>query len=162
MKTKLSLFKRLVLRLDRGMDRIRVEALKARMESCGKEVSVHWPVMIQGPERLTVGEHVVINGFVHIWAHGGVSIGESTLIASHVAITSLTHDTQAGRFADSSVAKPVRIGRNVWIGSHAVILPGVTIADGAIVGAGAVVTRDVAAGDIVAGVPAVSIKAARS
>ncbi len=113
------------------------------------------------PTTLRVGNGVSINAFVHIWAQGGVSIGDSSLIASHVAITSLTHGTGAETFAGSLVSKPVEIGRNVWIGSHAVILPGVTIGDGAVVGAGAVVTRNVEAGDVVAGVPAVSIRPAR-
>jgi acetyltransferase-like isoleucine patch superfamily enzyme len=74
----------------------------------------------------------------------------------------LTHATDAPSFAESLVSKPVDIGRNVWIGAHAVILPGIRIGDGAIIGAGAVVNRDVAAGDVVAGVPAVSIRAKRS
>lgn len=119
---------------------------------------MHGPVVIHGPEKLTVGDDVVVNAFVHIWAQGGVTIGASTMIASHVAITSLTHDKAAARFADSLVVKPVVIGRNVWIGSHAVILPGITIGDGAIVGAGAVVTRDVAPGETVVGVPAAVLR----
>lgn len=162
MRNRLSIFKRAALRLERWFAGVRVEELRSRMSACGKQVSIHWPVMIQAPEHLSLGDGVVINGFVHIWAHGGVTIGESTLIASHVAITSLTHDKGAKRFADSAVAKSVRIGSNVWIGTHATILPGVTIGDGAIVGAGAVVTRDVQAGDVVAGVPAVSIRTPRT
>lgn len=53
---------------------------------------------------------------------------------------------------------PIRIGNNVWIGAQATVLPGVTIGDGAIVGAGAVVTRDVPANVIVGGIPAKIIK----
>jgi maltose O-acetyltransferase len=154
------LWKRALLRMDRWLQKLRTDALIRRFAACGRDVSIQWPVVINGADHLRVGNGVSINAFVHIWAQGGVSIGDSTLIASHVAITSLTHGTDAENFAGSLVSKPVEIGRNVWIGSHAVVLPGVTIGDGAIVGAGAVGTRNVEAGDRVAGVPAVSIRSA--
>jgi maltose O-acetyltransferase len=153
-----SLWQRAVLRLDRHVQRLKADALRRQFASCGANVSLQMPVVINGADHLSVGSGVSINAFVHIWAQGGVTIGDSTLIASHAAITSLTHGTDSARYSESLVSKPVAIGRNVWIGSHAVILPGVTIGDGAIVGAGAVVTRDVAAGDVVAGVPAAPIR----
>ena len=153
-------FGRALLRLERWFQGIRAEALRASFASCGREVSIQLPVIINGADHLRVGNAVSINAFVHIWAQGGVTIGDSTLIASHVAITSLTHGTTAKTYSESLVSKPVVIGSNVWIGSHAVVLPGITIGNGAIVGAGSVVTRDVPDGDIVAGVPAVSIRKA--
>ena len=86
-----------------------------------------------------------------------VVIGEDCLIAELVSIRDHDH-----RFADLDVpiraqgadVAEVNIGRNVWIGSKATVLKGVTIGDDAIVGAGAVVTRDVPANAIVIGVPA--------
>lgn len=156
----ISPWKRAILRMDRWLQRLRVEDQIRRFAACGRDVSIQWPVVINGADHLRVGNAVSINAFVHIWAQGGVTIGDSTLIASHVAITSLTHRTDAKIYSESLVGRPVEIGRNVWIGSHAVVLPGVRIGDGAIVGAGAVVTKDVAPGDIVGGVPAVSIRSA--
>jgi acetyltransferase-like isoleucine patch superfamily enzyme len=111
-------------------------------------------VVINNADHLRIGARVSINAFVHIWALGGVTIGDDTLIASHVAITSLTHDPRAELFSASLQSRPIVIGRNVWIGTHAVILPGVTIGDGAIIGAGAVVTKDVAPRTVVVGIPA--------
>lgn len=146
---------RLIRRIDRWLGAQRHAAMISQFAACGEDVSIQAPVVINNADRLSLGARVSINAFVHIWAGGGVTIGDDTLIASHVAITSLTHDPQAKLYAKSLITKPVKIGRNVWIGSHAVILPGVTIGDGAIVGAGAVVTRDVAAGTVVVGVPAV-------
>ncbi len=145
---------RLVNRFDRWLIDQRRGWLLRRFAACGENVSLQLPVVINHPDHLRVGSRVSINAFVHIWALGGVTIGDDTLIASHVAITSLTHDPKAETYASSAVTKPVVIGRNVWIGAHAVILPGVTIGDGAIVGAGAVVTKDVAPRTIVTGVPA--------
>jgi maltose O-acetyltransferase len=158
MNPHLPIWKRGILRLDRWLRDVRTEALRRQFASCGKGVSLGWPVVINGANHLTIGDNVSINAFVHIWAQGGVQIGDSTLIASHVAITSLTHDKNAPDYSSTLVAKRVVIGRNVWVGAHAVVLQGVTIGDNAIVGAGAVVNRDVPEGDVVAGVPAVSIR----
>jgi acetyltransferase-like isoleucine patch superfamily enzyme len=110
--------------------------------------------VINGADHLEVGDRVSINAFVHIWAQGGVRIGDDSLVASHVAITSLTHALTGGKYSATCLYRPVSIGRNVWIGTHAVILPGVTIGDDAVVGAGAVVTRDVEPGAVVVGIPA--------
>lgn len=149
-----TLLQRLVRRIDRWLDAQRCQALLRQFAACGDNVSLQLPVVINHPDHLRVGARVSINAFVHIWALGGVTIGDDTLIASHVAITSLTHDPRAELFSASQQTRPVVIGRNVWIGTHAVILPGVTIGDGAIIGAGAVVTRDVASRAVVVGVPA--------
>lgn len=145
---------KLVRRLDRWLIDQRRAALMSQFAACGEQVSIQWPVAINNADHLRVGHRVSINAFVHIWALGGVTIGDDTLIASHVAITSLTHDPRAELFSASSQSRPVVIGRNVWIGTHAVVLPGVTIGDGAIIGAGAVVTKDVAPRSVVVGVPA--------
>jgi maltose O-acetyltransferase len=153
-----SIFRRALLKLDRWMNGVRADALRRQFAACGEKVSIQWPVVINGADKLSVGNNVSINAFVHIWAQGGVSIGDSTLIASHVAITSLTHDKNSADFAASLITRPVTIGRNVWIGTNAVVLPGVSIGDGAIIAAGAVVTRDVPPGAIVAGVPAASMR----
>lgn len=149
-----TLIQRVVRRLDRWLIEQRRAALISQFAACGEGVSIQLPVVINNADHLRLGARVSINAFVHIWALGGVTIGDDTLIASHVAITSLTHDPRSELFATSSQTRPVVIGRNVWIGAHAVILPGVTIGDGAIIGAGAVVTRDVAPRSVVVGVPA--------
>jgi maltose O-acetyltransferase len=132
--------------------------LVERFAICGENFKFQNPIYISGAESMKIGNNVSMAAFIHIWGEGGIEIGNNTLIASHVAITSLTHDTESKLFLDSLISKPVIIGENVWIGSHAIILPGIKIADGAIVGAGAVVTKDVEKNTIVAGVPAVVIR----
>ncbi len=134
------------------------EKLRKSLASCGEQVGFQMPICIEGAANVKIGNRVSMAAFVHIWGQGGVEIGDDTLIASHVAITSLTHDTTATLFAKSLISKPVIIGRNVWIGSHATILPGIRVGDGAIIGAGAVVTNDVPENTIVVGVPAKVIK----
>lgn len=76
----------------------------------------------------------------------GVHIGPESYVAFGAVI--LTHDMTRGLYADT------RIGRRCFIGAHSILMPGVTVGDGSIVGAGSVVTRDVPAGTIVAGNPA--------
>jgi maltose O-acetyltransferase len=136
----------------------KVKSLKSTFKTCGDNVSIQLPVCINGSKNISVGNDVSINAFVHIWGQGGVTIGNDCLIASHVSITSLTHNVDAALYRHENIAKQVIIGNNVWIGTHAVILPGVEIGDNAIVGAGAVVNKNVPANTIVAGVPAKIIR----
>jgi len=77
------------------------------------------------------------------------------MISSNCSITSTTHPTDsAKRFAEDEITKPVIIGKNAWLGMGAVLLPGVTIGDDSIVGAGSVVTKNVPPKSIVVGNPA--------
>src|SRR5580700_11177446 len=90
-----SVWQRAVSRADRWLQRVRADALRRQFAACGSNVSIQLPVVINGADHLRVGDNVSINAFVHIWAQGGVNIGDSTLIASHAAITSLTHGTDS-------------------------------------------------------------------
>lgn len=127
---------------------------KLKLGHFGAKSIIYPYVVIHGPYHVTIGESVTIAEFVHIWGGGGVEIGDHTSIAAHSVIASVTHDTSGPVYRNTRVKKKVVIGRNVWIGSGAVILPGITIGDDAIIGAGAVVTKDVSARAIMAGVPA--------
>lgn len=98
-----------------------------------------------------LGPHVVIYG------HGGVSVGANSLIAMHCRILSSNHDQPpSGTLIRSQpdVIMPTRIGRDVWLGAGVTVLGGIDIGDGCIVGAGAVVTKDLPCGAIAYGVPA--------
>lgn len=107
--------------------------------------------------NITVGQRVFVNSCCCFQDQGGITIGDDTLIGHNVVIATLNHHLQPQRRADM-LPKAVVIGKNVWIGSHSTILPGVTIGDNAVIGAGSVVTKDVAPNTVVAGVPAKVIK----
>lgn len=113
---------------------------------------IYHPECISFGNRVDVGENVIIRG------GGGISIGNDVLIAAGAALVSEGHPVNPPRWG-RNVSKPVRIGNEVWIGANAVVLPGVTIGDGSIVAAGAVVSRDVPGNVVVAGVPARVIRA---
>ena len=88
---------------------------------------------------------------------GGITIGDDTLIGHNVVLATLNHGIDPKERHDLFPA-PIRIGCNVWISANATILPGVTIGDHSVIAAGAVVTKDVPANTIVAGVPAKVIR----
>ncbi len=103
----------------------------------------------------TLGASVYLNAGCVILDSGTVNIGDHSMLGPGVHIYCADHHRDVEkRRAGIERALPVTIGRDVWIGGGAILLPGVTIGDGAIIAAGAVVRRDVAAGDRVAGVPA--------
>jgi len=93
-----------------------------------------------------------------IYGHGGVKIGDHSLVSMHCQILSSNHTMPPfGTTIRSQpdVLLPTKIGRDVWLGASVTVLGGVTIGDGCIVGAGAVVTKDLPPGAIAFGVPAV-------
>jgi acetyltransferase-like isoleucine patch superfamily enzyme len=110
-------------------------------------------------KNITLGKRIFINAGCKFQDQGGVAIGDDTLIGHNVVIATLNHDLAPSRRADMHPA-PVVIGRNVWIGSNATILPGVNIADDAVVAAASVVTKDVPAGAVVVGSPARVVRSA--
>ena len=98
--------------------------------------------------RIKIGNGTYLNRNVEIIAQREVTIGRDCKIAWDVVIM----DTdQHGIGNAPPVARPVRIGNNVWIGCRAIVLKGVTIGDNAVIGAGAIVTRDVPPGAVIAG-----------
>lgn len=105
--------------------------------------------------NIEIGANVFINFNCVILDICSVSIGDDCQIGPAVQIYGADHPRDpVVRRSGLESGKPVKIGRNVWIGGGAIILPGVTVGDDAIIGAGSVVTRDVPAGVTVMGNPA--------
>jgi acetyltransferase-like isoleucine patch superfamily enzyme len=140
--------------LDELRETYRTARLRVSLRKSYPGLKIQHPIRIEHPECVEFGRDVSVAAFVHIWGGGGVRIGDRVLIGSHCAIASETHDYAASDMHASHSRKPVVIEDDAWLGTHAAILPGVTIGKGAVVGAGAVVTKDVEPGAIVAGVPA--------
>ncbi len=110
--------------------------------------------------NITLRQGVYLNAGCTILDTAPVRIGEGTMLGPSVQIYCPEHHKELEkRQAGLEIAKPVKIGANVWIGGSAIILGGVTIGDGAIVGAGAVVTQDVPPGITVVGNPARPVSA---
>lgn len=108
-------------------------------------------------KNISVGERVFINSCCHFQDQGGVTIGDGCQIGHDVVFATLNHEFEPSK-RQFSHPRPIALGKNVWVGSHATILPGVTVGDNAIIAAGAVVSKDVPPNAIVGGVPAKFIK----
>lgn len=140
-----------------------VELHGSRRVRTGRRLYLYRELYLEtmGDARIEIGDDVVISRGVHIVAFSGVDIGAGSMIGEYASIRDANHDFRAAstplRQAGHQ-AKPIRIGANVWIGRGAVILAGVSIGDGAVIGANAVVTRSIAPGAVVGGVPAQPLK----
>ena len=121
----------------------------------GKGSVVMAPVSGVRFKNVKIGERVYINTGCLMMSAGGISIGDDTQIAANVQLISNNHDLHNRQVI---TCRPINIGKNVWIGAGATILPGVTIGDNAVIGAASVVTKNVMANTIVAGNPAKLIK----
>ena len=131
------------------------ERMKKIFPDMGEGSQVLAPIMGVRFHEVKIGKNVIVMNGCLMMAAGGISIGDETQISAHVQLISNNHDLD-----DRNVitCKPITIGKRVWVGAGATILPRITIGDNSVVDAGSVVTRDVPADTIVAGNPARFIK----
>lgn len=137
----------------RWSSNIRVFCVRRFVRSCGTDLSLGRNVTLSSSNR--IGNHVTINDNCRVH---GCAIDDFALIAPECYVITRNH-----RYKDPNIPialqgytddKPISIGRDVWIGARVTLLPGITLGQGSIVAAGAVVTTDVAPYRIVGGVPA--------
>jgi acetyltransferase-like isoleucine patch superfamily enzyme len=121
----------------------------------GEGSTLHMGIRFYDPTGITIGKDSIIGEGSVLDGRDKLTIGNHVDIATEVMIYNAEHDTKDPGFRP--ISAPVTIQDYVFIGPRAIILPGVTIKKGAVVGAGAVVTKDVEEGSIVAGVPAKQI-----
>lgn len=140
--------------------KLRFMYFKIRLGKLGQGSVLYPGVKISYPRHVYIGEGVSIAPDVRLGAtsQGNIIIGDRCAIASGTRIVTATHDPNVLPVYNIGINKSVRVGEDVWIGTAAVILPGVTIHDGAIVASGAVVSKDVLPDCMVGGVPARLIK----
>lgn len=118
----------------------------------GKGSTIHMGATFYNPSRIVIGEDSVIGERVVLDGRDTLRIGDHVALASEVMIYNAEHDIHSPNF--DPIIQPVVLGNYIFVGPRAIILPGVTVGRGAVVAAGAVVTKDVPAGQVVGGVPA--------
>lgn len=104
--------------------------------------------------NIRIGTRVFINHGCTLNDIGGIDVEDDVMIGPNVSLISSGHPVHPDRRRAAITAAPIRICRNVWIGAGAMVLQGVTVGEGSVIAAGAVVTRDVPDASLVAGVPA--------
>jgi galactoside O-acetyltransferase len=154
-------------------------SVKYRLRKCGKRFRLAWGAVIKGHENIILGDDFSSTGVLYLYAHDGglievgnkcsvntnvqfggaggrLIIGDNVLIGPNVVIRVANHGTARATLMRDQAHKSgdIIIGDDVWIGSNAVITSGVTLANGTVVGAGAVVTKSTEPYSIVGGVPA--------
>jgi maltose O-acetyltransferase len=144
--------------------RTRTALLRAIGLRIGKGAGILGPLDVTGSGDMTkllrIGDLTYISGPLHMDLGAEVHIGSGVRLGHDVMLLTFDHDIGPSEYrCGRLVAAPIRIGNGVWIGSRATVLPGVSIGDGAVVAAGALVTRDVPPNTLVAGVPARSLRA---
>ena len=128
---------------------------------CGNTFYAHTGVTLLYPKNITIGENVSINRYTIVTAKDKISIGNNVLIGSNVIINSGNHNYEKldiPIYKQGHSTAPIIIEDDVWIGSNACILAGVSIGKGSIIGAGAVVTKSVESYSVMGGVTARLIK----
>ena len=137
---------------------MRVAFAKHILGECGKDVNIERNAYFTPDVK--IGDHSGIG--INCELYGPVTIGEYVMMGPEVVIYTSQHEFGRTDIPMQEQGKtptmPVTIGNDVWIGRRAIIMPGVTIGNGAIIGAGAVVTKDVPDYAVVGGVPAKVIK----
>lgn len=128
--------------------------------SVGIGTTIKRTARFRAANKIHVGSSVRIGADCFLEGYGGIEIGDGTIFAAQVVVLSSSHrhdQTSLLPYDHGEVLRPVVIGRGVWLGFRSMVCPGVRIGDGAVVGMGAVVSRDVPAGATMVGNPAVEI-----
>lgn len=123
--------------------------------SIGEQTIIRPPLYVDYGKYITVGARTFINYNFAALDVAPITIGDDVQIGPNVQLLTPTHPLAAGPRRDKlEAAKPISIGNNVWLGGGVIVLPGVSIGENTVVGAGAVVTRDLPANVVAVGNPA--------
>lgn len=140
-------------------DAERDAALAELLGSFGEHSNIRPPFRCEYGYQIHVGDRVFANFGLVCLDVARITIGDDTRIGPGVQLLTPTHPLEPGpRREGWESAQPITIGRNVWLGGAVMVCPGVTIGDDTVVGAGAVVTRDLPAGVLAVGNPALVVR----
>lgn len=131
---------------------LRKSLFRVKGLTIGAESYIYSGAEIRSPARVSIGHGTIVGFGATLDGRRGVNVGNHVNLSSEVAIWSLQHDPSDPAFA--AVGGPVTIADFAWLSFRATVLPGVSIGEGAVVAAGAVVTDDVEPWTIVGGIPA--------
>lgn len=139
--------------IQKRYERVLATQILKGSKKIGPSVKFEGPGIVYEKDKLEIGNHVFLGRNFFIRAAGGIKIGDYTHISRNVVLHTVNHniDGELLPYDKKDVSAPIKIGKFVWIGMNACILPGVTIGDGAVIGMGAIISKDVSPGDVVVG-----------
>ncbi|MFL8887389.1 sugar O-acetyltransferase [Helcococcus kunzii] len=117
------------------------------------------PFIVDYGKNIKLGKNVFINHYCYFMDGGGITIGDNVFFGPYVGLYTAHHPLQyQERNQGLEIARPIKIGKNCWFGANVSVMPGVTIGNGCVIAAGAVVKNDIPDNSLVAGVPAKIIR----
>ena len=141
-------------RLEPGMAERREEMLRGLLGKTGDNFLIEQPFLCDYGYNIEIGENFYSNVNCVILDEAAVRFGNNVFVGPNCAFYTAGHPLDAGlRGSGFEFARPITVGNDVWIGGNVVVLPGVTIGDGCVIGAGSVVTRDIPAACLAFGNP---------
>ena len=138
----------------------REELLRGLLGSVGNNMSVNPPFRCDFGYNIHIGDNFSGNFNLTILDEARVDIGDNVMIGPNCSLITITHALLPGQRNDGVMrAKPIRIENNAWLASNVIVLPGVTIGEGAVIGAGSVVTKSIPPHTLAAGNPCRPLRA---
>lgn len=133
----------------------------SRLRGTKKQFRLNKHCIFTNPHKIFIGNRVFINAGCYFESQANITLMDDVIIGYGATILTTNHrfqDKKMSIWNQGVICEPVVIENDVWIGARAIILPGIRIGKGAVIGAGAVVTKDVSPYTVVAGVPARELK----
>lgn len=128
--------------------------MRQRFGAVGENVQFMVNCEFGQPGNIRLGNHIYIGPGASFWATGGIDVEDNVIFGPRVVIHTSNHryeEAEALPCDGVTILRPVRICTNVWVGANVLIVPGVTVHEGAVIGLGSVVTKDVPACAVVGG-----------
>lgn len=135
-------------------NRIRGGLIRPFIGKCGKRLQIGKGVIINNPGNLQMGNDCYISHYCYVQAKGKIEFGNNVIVGPMSVIASSNHVIENGNVTNKGNSAPIKIGNGTWCGGHVVITDGITIGESVVIGAGAVVTKNIPYNTRVAGVPA--------
>lgn len=129
----------------------------SKLKSFDSTSVVRASAKLENPKNISIGSNVYVGSNVCLYAMGEISIGDNTAMGEGIIVYTSNHDYKDKKtfpYNPDALIQKVEIGKDIWIGARSIILPGCKIGDGAIIGAGSVVTKSVPSCAMVGGNPA--------
>lgn len=140
---------------------LRARYARDNFERFGELSTISTNVRLLFPDRITIGNNVGIARDVVLDGRGGIEIGDFSLIGFESVLLTSTHIYNSKNIPiakQGMYSKPVKIGKDCWIGARVMVLPGIEIGDGCIIGANSVVTKNIPSYNVAVGIPAYKIR----